>query len=381
MALAASVGCGMAAAPQPPSLGLPRPVKDLTASRAANDVTLHWETPKQTTDGVKLRGPVKMQICRQQAALDCSTVATVLAAPGRPAAYTDVLPAALATGLLRPVTYQVAGLNRHGRNAGASNGAMVLAGAAPPQVAGLTATVVERGVILHWVPTDELPPDTFVRLERTLVAPAGVGRKSPGASSRQRAAESVPQTLVVAVDSSARPAPPSASEKGPPTSRDPGTALDPGVTFDQTYRYVATRVTQKRIDQQLLRVSSAPSQPVVILVQDRFPPKPPERLAAIPVSAAINGGHPEIDLSWSPSPEPDFAQYRVYRQDITAHGAMKRVAPGQAAGANHQPLEAPAFRDTDVEPDHQYLYSVSAVDADGNESARSAAVEATVPAS
>jgi len=49
-------GCGLAANPQPPTLWLPAPVKDLTAARAGDQVHLHWTMPKNTTDKVALKG-------------------------------------------------------------------------------------------------------------------------------------------------------------------------------------------------------------------------------------------------------------------------------------------------------------------------------------
>ncbi|MGH9591205.1 MAG: hypothetical protein ACRD25_12475, partial [Terracidiphilus sp.] len=47
-ALAAGIvmsGCGLPGAPQPPSLNLPRKVKDLTAERAGGQVSLEWTMP------------------------------------------------------------------------------------------------------------------------------------------------------------------------------------------------------------------------------------------------------------------------------------------------------------------------------------------------
>src|SRR5207245_8416051 len=43
-------GCGTVGAPQPPSLHLPEPVRDLRASRKGDKVTLTWTQPTETTD-------------------------------------------------------------------------------------------------------------------------------------------------------------------------------------------------------------------------------------------------------------------------------------------------------------------------------------------
>jgi fibronectin type 3 domain-containing protein len=63
--------------------------------------------------------------------------------------------------------------------------------------------------------------------------------------------------------------------------------------------------------------------------------------------------------------EPDFAGYRVYRseqQDTRGHLLTPELLP------------TPAYRDTSVQPAHNYWYTVTAVDRAGNESAPSSPV-------
>ena len=354
-------GCGMAAAPQPPSLHLPKQVRNLEATRSGNDVKLAWDTPKETTDRLKLTGPVKFRICRKQGKSGCSNIATTSGTPGRPANYTDHLTAALASGPLRSASYEVYGLNQHGRSAGPSNAATALLGAAPPAVVGLTAGVTERGVVLRWQPAPSLPAGAEIHLHRTLVLPAGAGRQS---SSRSPVAEPEEQTLGVSLDAA---------------GRDPGVALDAGVQFDRTYRYTAVRVVKLTVDKQSLQAASSSSKAVEITTRDTFPPKAPQGLAAVPVSAAINGGQPEVDLSWSPNTETDLAQYRVYRREIGRLEATKTPPQRIAPEKDSEPLIAPAFRDLHVQAGHTYAYSVRAVDTAGNRSAPSAEVRVTVP--
>ena len=356
----------MAAAPQPPSLNLPKPVNDLAATRAGNQVSLHWTAPKENTDKLKIRGPVQFQICRQDKTSPYQTIATVAEQPGKPADYTDVLPLALVRGPLRKITYQILGINKHGRSAGPSNGAAVLAGEAPPPILDLSATVLERGVVLHWLPVAGLPADTYIQLVRTLLTPQvpkGTGQIKP-TNPLPAPTEPIERTLVVNLSSA---------------TSDPGTALDTSAEFGQTYRYVASRITEDKIEKQVLQVASPPSAPVTILTRDTFPPSAPTGLAAVPVSAAINGGEPEVDLSWSSNTEPDLAQYRVYRRDVATNGSVaaskQQIAPENAT----ELVVSPAFRDTHVQSGHTYAYSVTAVDNAGNESAESKAVEVTVP--
>jgi cellulose 1,4-beta-cellobiosidase len=89
---------------------------------------------------------------------------------------------------------------------------------------------------------------------------------------------------------------------------------------------------------------------------DTFAPEVPAGVTAVP-------GTRSIELVWDRNTEKDFAGYRIYRDG-------KKVADG---------VTAPSFSDRDVQAKTRYQYQVSAADNAGNESARSAAVEATIP--
>src|ERR1035437_4497225 len=123
------VGCGMEAAPQPQSLDLPKTIANLTANRTGNQVHLDWTTPGENTDHLKQKGTVQLRICRQQqAASPCETIATRSTVPDKSAQYTDMLPPALTSGPVRPITYLIFRINSHGKTAGPSNVATILAG-------------------------------------------------------------------------------------------------------------------------------------------------------------------------------------------------------------------------------------------------------------
>src|SRR5689334_15499435 len=65
-AAGALCGCGLPGAPQPPSLGIPKAIVDLQASRKGASVTLVWTEPRETTDGELIRGSGKMVVGRAE---------------------------------------------------------------------------------------------------------------------------------------------------------------------------------------------------------------------------------------------------------------------------------------------------------------------------
>ncbi len=366
-------GCGMEAAPQPPSLNLPKTISSLTATRTGNQVHLAWTMPRENTDHLILKGMVPLRICRtQQAGSPCEDIAILSAAPDKPATYTDVLPPTLTSGPPRPISYRIFGLNKNGRTAGPSNVVDILAGAAPPEVRDLSAQVDPRGVVLHWQPVSNLSPDTSIQIDRTAVTPAAAPSPVQSRTFNPLHRSALPEVQKLRV----RLIPPDPQHTA---TTDPGIALDPTAQFGQEYTYSASRVVQQQVGQQTLQLDSSQSPAIHVATRDTFPPAPPSGLVAIPVAAVMNNGTPEVDLSWSANNEPDLAQYRVYRRDVTGNQPTHRLAPESDAAADA--IVAPAYRDLHVQAGQTYTYAVTAVDTSGNESARSAQVTVTVPTS
>src|SRR5580698_8286316 len=107
-ALFAAIGCGTPGAPMPPSLKLPDPVTNLSAVRTGDQVALAWTMPKKNTDKLVIKGIIPVHVCRKEGAGTCSAVPGKLEfAPGASATFTEALPAPLASGAPRPLTYFV----------------------------------------------------------------------------------------------------------------------------------------------------------------------------------------------------------------------------------------------------------------------------------
>lgn len=336
-------GCGTPGAPLPPSLNLPNTVKNLAAVRAGDRVTLTWTMPRRNTDKMMLKGPFQVRVCRHEGSAACETAGELTLAPLALSTFSETLPAALAAGAPRPLSYFVEVENRKGRSAGLSNAAVVLAGQAPTPVTDLAAEVRKSGIVLRWTPLD---PKDQIFLERTLENPpkaqAHSGVLAPPA-------EPIHQTLRV--------------------SADEGKAVDKSVVFDRTYEYRAQRIAAVEVEGKTVELAGELSAPVRIDAQDVFPPAVPAGLAAV-ANAAANGEPASVDLSWEPDTEPDLAGYFIYRRE--------QETPWQRI-AGQQPVTAPAYRDASVLPGHAYIYGVSAVDQKGHESGRSASTEESVP--
>jgi hypothetical protein len=340
-------GCGTPGAPMPPSLNLPQPVADLAAVRSGDQVSLTWSMPKKNTDKLFLKDNVAVRVCRGS----CNaTNAELSFAPGANGTYTDTLPASFNAGAPRPLSYFVELKNRSGRSAGLSNAAVVLAGAAPAPVAGLTAEVRKAGVILHWTPADAAESST-VRLHRTLLTPPPA-KHQEGLLAPQP--EPVNRNLLVG-----------ACAAGARECR----ALDKEIRFGESYEYRAQRIARVETGGKTLELAGPVSAPVRINVVDIFPPDVPTGLAAV-ASVGEEGAETAIDLSWQPVTDVDLAGYIVYRRE--GDGGWRRISPVE-------PLVPPAFHDTGVQPGRIYHYAVSAIDQGRHESVRSRETEESVP--
>ena len=378
-------GCGTPGAPLPPSLKLPDPVTNLTAARTGSQVALAWTMPRRNTDKLLIKGNIAVRVCRKEGSGACLPVPGDLAfAPEAHAAFTDTLPAELAAGAARPLTYFVELRNAKGRSAGPSNAAVVLAGEAPAPVAGLSAQVRKQGIVLRWSgdsANSQGAVSTVIRLHRKLLTPPS---KTQPEAKTQAEADSLTKSNAQPGILAPPPEPIEQSllvEDAAHTGRTPDRVLDKTIRFGSTYEYRAQRVARASIcgptpaDSRMstnCRIYELPgplSDPIRVEAVDVFPPEVPTSVAAVATAADTSAGS-SIDLSWQPVTDPGLAGYAVYRSEGDA--SWQRISP-------QQPVVGPGFHDPEVQPGHTYRYAVTAIDQMGHESARSAEAEETVP--
>jgi hypothetical protein len=87
---------------------------------------------------------------------------------------------------------------------------------------------------------------------------------------------------------------------------------------------------------------------------------------AAPIGIAVVVGNAGVEISWSPSPEPDLVGYRVYRAAPAGEPAL-RLAEVPAGTTSHLDKTGTAGVVN--------VYTVTAVDKAGNESAASNAAQ------
>lgn len=327
------VGCGTPGAPQPPSLRLPKPVADLNAVRVGDRVHLAWTPPKVTTDGGSVTGPSKSNICRS-----FSGSGSANCREGSQAGeFSDEINELQANPQGHDfVNYTVEVLNDRGRSAGVSNVATVFLAASVTQPKGLMAAPGSDVVALRWSPVE-----------------APLAQRMPTRFSLRvlRGAAAGAQTVLgeLPINSSS--------------------FADSTFDWEKNYSYVVVGVTQvlSSDGKVLYEFQGESSDPALVTTHDTFPPAVPANVQAV-FSGGLDPRQNYIDVTWSPAQERDLAGYIVYRSN---GGAPVRL--------NAELLKVPALRDDKIAAGKTYIYTVSAVDERGNESARSQPASESVP--
>ena len=310
-------GCAYIGDPLPPLANIPAPVRDLAAVQRADRIIVHFTLPVQTTEGVAIHTPLELDL-----RVGTPSPNGVFDAEQWAAGATRIEGGAVQKGL---ATFSFPTAKWTGK-------AVTLA----------ARVIGPNGKPSGWSNFANLtvvPPPEKPRSLKAQATAQGVRLtwEGEGGSFRvfRRAANQKQFTAVADVAQL--------------------TWTDPDAAFGQPYTYIVQRIEKPAPNQE---AESDPSDPVEITPKDEFPPAVPTGLRAMPAPTSI-------ELSWDRDREPDLAGYRVYRAGDG--GAFERVA---------EVSQVPAWSDQQVEPGKKYRYAVTAFDLAGNESARSAIVEA-----
>jgi hypothetical protein len=339
-------GCGTPGVPQAPSLNLAKPVSDLQATRVDNKVNLSWTVPSETTDGAKFRHRGLTRICRavDQATIgQCDGFATQPTPPTKQTAnFSSELPQQ-STGPNDYVTYAVEVQNRRGRSAGLSNQVRV------------PAAIVSN---LSGAPNFQVTPEV-------VLATASVNLRDPA----------VPQSLELRRKEKGQPQESAVANRPLDFSGGQSATLelrDDTFVWEKTYEYRVVVVGSEQIpNETAVAFDADTSAPTEVFAHDIFPPAIPTGLVAV-FSGQFAGQQPAIDLTWNPDTDRDLAGYFVYRR-------LEQEPPGAVTKLNPQPIAAPSYHDTAIQPGNMYVYTVAAVDQRGNESKQSEAASEQVP--
>ncbi len=318
-----ALGCASPGPPHAPSLYLPKIAGDLTARRAGDRVELRFTAPMRTSDNLPLTKAMRVVVCRQVEHSACLVVPALEreVAPskvGVPNLVTlgDVLPAEMTQGPPRQLAYRVELENAAGQSAGKSEAAYSAAGAAPTVVEGLRVEGSRLGVVLTWRAAE--------------ASDAVVLEREGGVKTERLASNGVDRTL----DAEAKP--------------------------EVAYRYTAVRERTVQMGGRSVVIRSAASAAVPFTLRLVYPPLPPTGLTVAGFATADPAGF-AVDLVWQPVDDTGLlaglAGYNVYRE---ANGRRERL--------NAAPVQVPAFHDATAAAGVRYQYSVTAVDAKGNES-------------
>jgi hypothetical protein len=334
-------GCASPGPPHAPSLKLPQPVRDLTATRIGNTVELHFTAPSNSTDKLPLRGPtLSGQLCRQLPHQPCLPVAPRTSVPltnsndpHNLVTWTDTLPPALTEGPPQLLTYRVEFFSPANRSAGPSNQAFTASGQAPAPVQNFQAEGSRLGIILQWTP---IPTSGEVVLRREDLAPAKPGQAIDWLQTND------------SNSSQAR-------------------TLDTAALPDTPYRYIAQRRATIHLANHPIELRSPLSPPIDYTLQRIYPPPTPAGLTAAGYSSETPSSF-AVDLIWQPITESGLitplAGYNLYRETLNATG--EPTAP--RTQLNSSPIPQPSFHDATANSTSTYRYSVTAIDAKGNQS-------------
>jgi hypothetical protein len=369
-------GCGKKGAILAPLTLVPQSVESLTALQRGGLIILEWANPAAYVDGRPLGGIAEIEIWLEQRP-DPPPVpagakpAPVGAKPAPPAKLGDFVTRAKRIAVLT-------GAPKAPSKAAAPKGKKPATPAAAPKAA-------PNAVHLYRLDPKVWAGRSFVFALRVRDARKGrLSDFSPEVIVRPKGLAASPENLRAAVFADrieVRWAPPAANFDGstPPLVKgfniyrgEPGIAVrrinaapvaasvfaDREVVFGRTYVYFV-RAAGAAAEPFL---ESEDSAAVEVRPKDVFPPAVPAGLSAVK-------GPDFITLVWDAVADPDAAGYHVWRRE---------KGKGEFLRLTASPVPEPTYADKSVEKNVTYEYTITSVDATGNESPKSAVIEETI---
>jgi hypothetical protein len=375
--LAAALGCGKRGDPLPPLARTPQPVKDLAVAQRGGELEIRYTAPRTTTGGVRL-DIHEVEVLSARAEGDFAKTALIEArkvAPGESVSVTQPLPPAGTR--VRVAARAVSG----GDRSALTPVATFLVQPPPVAPAELTAQLTPEAVVLRWTGTVPSPPPSPSPPPAASPAPSPAATASPSRSPAPAGAAASPAP--VKPGPATPPAKPGTAAVAPVPAKAPTPGFrvfrrDPITSYEAPMN--AVPITANAFEDRTAAagprwcyvvraaasvdpvVESAPSNEVCVDITDVAPPAPPAGVATL-------AGTDAVDVSWSPSAEPDLAGYRVYR--APEGGTPSRLA--------ELPAGQTTWRDTRPQRGGLHLYTVTAFDKSGNESAPSRPAEGHLP--
>jgi hypothetical protein len=355
--------CGKRGDPLPPLPRTPQPVAGFTVSQRAGVLEVVMVAPQMTTGGVRL-GVMELELLRLDGPGELDKAGKkqrFRAAPGERIIETFPLPP-----VGTPLKMAARAVHR-GQTSLMGKLVSLVVQPAPPPPPTLAAQLRPTGVLLTWtmpvLPSPPPPPSPSPSPAPTPPpAPASPSPAPPASPAASPSPSPSPSPVPTP------PPPPrvrlyrrAGESGGEPALLVPealaGTSFeDAAAAQGQEWCYVARLVTASDP-----LVESANSPEACLEVKDVFPPAVPTGLSALLQDT-------EVEVSWSPSSDADLKAYRLYR--ASGGGAPQRVAEVEVGKTS--------VRDTPA-AGAVHVYTLTAVDQLGNESAPSAPAEVRSP--
>ena len=332
-----AVGCGKKAPPMPPLRNVPATTKDLKLSQQGRQIMLEMTYPATTVGGMVLGGidSVELYLLTKpttegappptaeapELEADGKLLLTLLGTELQSAIVGDRIQFRLPVGDPNPddaLAQIYAVRTSKGSELSAYSNRVTLVPQAPPAAPGdLAATPKAAGIEISWSPGENADAyDVFRRYstERGYGEPiARVG----GSESKY---------------------------------------FDRNVKYGERYIYSVRTVTGENPE-----IASEPAGDREVDYDDRFPPRLPKNIVALPEQGSIR-------LRWDPSPDPDAVGYLVFRRD-----------PGQSQffQVTTDPIDGTELLDRGLASGLTFHYRLQVVDGAGNQSRQSDPISAT----